>query len=232
MAKRLVYYVDNKGKLQEQEVEFKWFSGFSVSQKQKSIEDLHSNFLKKHPKLRILEISKAGSNELGNRLSAVNLSMKTTKGFFSVEQLFQASKKFKETGNNFEFLKLDGREARRINKQRNSEDELVGFELFGKEFPLVPTTFFYNWLYLCALKQHKDLQEALLDYSAFTDIYVTPDYTLNTQAEACALYVSLYRRELWDKAMMNTQNFIEIVYGEKNKVETKQKEVIEQMELF
>lgn len=129
-------------------------------------------------------------------------------------------------------MKLDGREARRINKQRNSEDELVGFELFGKEFPLVPTTFFYNWLYLCALKQHKDLQEALLDYSAFTDIYVTPDYTLNTQAEACALYVSLYRRELWDKAMMNTQNFIKIVYGEKKKVETKQKEVIEQMELF
>ncbi|QCQ03723.1 hypothetical protein FAX13_03625 [Ligilactobacillus animalis] len=232
MAKRLVYYVDSDHKLQQQEIEFKWFSGFSVSQKQKSVDDLHKNFLKKHPKLRIIEISTAGSNELGTKLSAVNLNMKTTKGIFTVEQLFQAGKSFKKSGNNLEFLKLDGREARRINKQRNSEDELIGFELFGKKFPLEPKTLFYNWLYLCALKQHKDLQKALLDYSAFTDIYAAPDYTLNTQAEACALYVSLCKQNLWTKAMLNVQNFKEVVYDTKNEVKSDKDISVEQLELL
>lgn len=39
------------------DVVFEWVPGFAKSQKQKCIKSLHDSFLKKYPKLNVLEIS-------------------------------------------------------------------------------------------------------------------------------------------------------------------------------
>lgn len=57
-------------------IDFQYFSGFSVTQKQKSILSLHNNFLEKYPQRKILEISTKSNNDLGVKLSAFNLMIR------------------------------------------------------------------------------------------------------------------------------------------------------------
>lgn len=75
MSKRPVFLVSMNSKefIREVEIEFEWFSGFAVSQKQKSIDSLHENFLKVYPKHKILEISSKSKDDYGVKLSAFNL---------------------------------------------------------------------------------------------------------------------------------------------------------------
>ena len=44
--------------------------------------------------------------------------------------------------------------------------------------------------------EHPELSEKLLNYDAFTDIEFSPDKSLNCQADAAALYVSLAKKGL------------------------------------
>ncbi|MFR4053058.1 MAG: DUF6977 family protein, partial [Clostridium perfringens] len=79
MAKRSVYRVSNLNKdyVEEVEVEFKWYSGFSISQKQKSIRSLHNSYSKLYINDKLLEISSKSENDLGVKLSAFNLMIYT-----------------------------------------------------------------------------------------------------------------------------------------------------------
>ena len=61
------------------------------------------------------------------------------------------------------------------------------------EWPLIPRTRFYDWLYITALSQNKELSEAVINYNAFTDIEFNPRKSINCQARSAAIYVSLYR---------------------------------------
>ena len=74
MANRKVYRVgDNKEYVKEIEVNFKWYAGFSVSQKQKSIVDLHNEYNKIYKLDKVLEVSTKSLEKLGISLSAFNL---------------------------------------------------------------------------------------------------------------------------------------------------------------
>lgn len=93
MAVRPVFSVslDNNFVVRE-EIKFEWFSGFSTSQKRRSIISLHQNFLLKHPNKKILEISSKSEIELGIKLSAFNLMFNRYGRTFSVETAFQIFK--------------------------------------------------------------------------------------------------------------------------------------------
>ena len=96
MAKRPVFTTSNTPPyFIEIETEFTYAPGFSIVQKQKSIESLHEQFLKKHNNKKVLEISSKSKNELGVKLSAFNLMVKISNNKeYSVEVAFQASKVF------------------------------------------------------------------------------------------------------------------------------------------
>ena len=53
-----------------------------------------------------------------------------------------------------------------------------------------------DWLYINALHKHQELAEQVLTYRAFSDIAFNPDRSINCQAYAAALYVSLHDRGL------------------------------------
>jgi len=214
MAKRIVYYVDKQNEFHNKDVEFQWFPGFARVQKQKSIASLHENFAIENPQYKTIEISSSSTEPLGISTSAFNLNIKTTHGTYTVEQLFQAGKVFKLQGKQSNLLGLSPADARKANKGLNRNDVLINFDLFGDTFPLEPKTYFYNWIYLNALRENSTLAKDILKYDAFTDINANPKYTISTQAEACSIYVSLARKGTLNKALHDKNSFLQEIYGQ------------------
>ena len=213
MATRPVFVVSlDKRLFIKENVDFQFFSGFSDQQKKRSIQSLHQAYMKNNDTKRILEISSKSDVELGIKLSAFNLMITTkTNKTFSVESAFQSSKVFEHGGPYKDLLFISSREAKRDERLKNS-GKLVAFHIDGKTFSTEPKTYFYNWLYINALYLHKDLSEKILDYDSFTDIAFNPQKSVNCQAEAVAIYVSLQKQGLLKDALKGRDEFLEIVY--------------------
>ena len=204
MAERPVYLVEQEtNSVKRITVEFVFCPGFSIKQKQKSITNLHNNFKEKNPDLNILEVSSKSSEELGVKLSAFNLTINTGDGRFCfMENLFQSAKVFENGGPYEDLLFKTPGDAKKDQRLRGS----------GK-------TMFYNWLYLHALyqKQNRDLMREIIRYDAFTDIEFNPKKSINCQAEACAHFVSLYRRNRLIDALKSMDVFEKELYGDNAK---------------
>lgn len=216
MASRPVFVVslDNKYCIRC-DTEFEFFSGFSDKQKQRSIRSLHQAFLKHNIGKRILEISSKSEEPLGIQLSAFNLMIQNRAGkLISVESAFQSSKVFEKGGPYKDLLFLPAKVAKNDNRLQNS-GRIIGFQIDGRHFPTEPKTFFYNWLYTNTLHRNPDLAEQVIEYDAFTDIAFNPQKSINCQAEAAAIYVSLQRQELLLEALKDKDSFMRIVYSNK-----------------
>lgn len=215
MAERPVFIAGGKNSLVEQEdITFQFYSGFSDAQKKRCIQSLHQSFLWKHPQWRVLEISSHSPEEIGVKLSAFHLPIRLNSGkTVSVECAFQAGKIFQNGGPYLDLLEGTSRAAKRDPRLRES-GRIVGFEFEGERFPTFPMTCFYDWLYIKALTENPTLGDALMEYDAFTDIVFNPSKSLNCQAEAASIYVALRKANLLDQAMANKKSFIRIVYEE------------------
>ena len=225
MANRPVYCsTDESPYYKAIDIEFEFFSGFSIQQKQRSIRSLHESFIKNYSEKKVLEVSRKSANLIGNRLSAFNLKYKYEGKFYPVECLFQGSKVF-ESGVVYQELYDGEPRAAKKDESLKSSGKIVGFKLFDKDFPSEPKDFFYNWLYINALVESKEVGKELLNYDSFTDIEFNPKKSINCQAIATAIYVGLYRNGLLEKALESSENFRTIVYGEKQ-------EKLVQMSLF
>lgn len=190
-------------------VEFEWFPGLAVSQKQKSIESLHKSAGDELDLHRILEISSKSPTQIGVELSAFNLSFTTIKPAFTttVECAFQSSKVFSSGGPFTDILYKSSREAKGDQRLQDS-GRLISFEFFGCNWPLEPQTVFYDWLYLNALHKNQQLSETVMHYEAFTDIEFNPKKSINCQAYSVALYVSLRQRGILDETIRNKESFL------------------------
>lgn len=213
MAQRPVYVsIDRAPYVKRTDMEFKFYSGFSLAQKQRCIDSLHVAFRETNPDARLLEISSKSPSELGIKLSAFNLRIILKSGkSFSLESAFQGSKVFENGGAYTDLLYKSSREAKKDPRLKTSGN-LKAFKYFGREFPLEPKTYFYNWLYVNALSQHQDLAKEVLQFDAFTDIEFNPKKSLNCQAEAVAIFVGLSRANLLDEALKDKDTFLKIVY--------------------
>ncbi len=222
MAVRPVFVVmEDKSLIYKENIEFEYFSGFSDAQKRKSINSLHSAYHRKDNTKKVLEISSKSEVELGVKLSAFNLMIKSKNGkSISVESVFQSSKVFENGGTYKDLLEVSSKEEKKDKRLINS-GRLIGFIVDGKEFETDPKTFFYNWLYVNALYLNDELAQEIMEYDAFTDIVFNPQKSINCQAEAAAIFVSLKRQGLLEMALKDKDTFKIIVYGER-KEEMKQ----------
>ncbi len=200
MAKRPVFIPFQKGFpfIEEINFEFEWFPGHSKMQAQKSIESLH-NAAKKYGIFPVLEISSKSKDPLSVSLSAFNLKLYTPeKKLISVECAFQGSKIFENGGPFNDLYYLKSKDAKTDIRIKNY-GKLVSYQFFKQKFPINPITFFYDWLYIRALFENKDLAEKLLNYKGFTDIAFNPKRSRNCQARSAALFVSLYENRYIEK---------------------------------
>lgn len=236
MASRPVFIAnqDKKDFVEIKDIVFEWFPGFSIKQKQKSIESLHGNIKKYNPELKVLEISSKSDEDLGVMLSAFNLMIKTKNNKkFSVETAFQASKVFQSGGPYLDLYEKTSKEAKKDLRIKNS-GKLLHFQFFSRKWELEPKTLFYDWLYINALSLNKDLSEQLLDYDGFTDIEFNPEKSINCQAKSAALYVALSRENLLNKALSSADNYKEIMCGDFTLMNKNEEniEIIKQMSFF
>ena len=99
MAKRPAFLIsEDKPYFQEINMQFAYFNGFAVQQKQKSIESLHDAIKALHPEIKVLEISRYSITELGTKLSAFNLDVSINGKKTTVESAFQSVKFSKKAG--------------------------------------------------------------------------------------------------------------------------------------
>lgn len=198
MATRPIFTPSPSGKLLvwTHHVSFEWFPGMAKSQAQKSILSLHENAKRQAHVSKVLEISSKSLDPLGVALSAFNLMIRTPRGDeYSLECAYQSAKVF-ERGGPFKDL----RRMRSIDAKRDprllQHGNLIKFSIYGVDWGLEPRTAFYDWLYINALHRHPELAEQVLSYRAFSDIAFNPERSINCQAYAAALYVSLHDRGL------------------------------------
>lgn len=217
MAKRPVFIPSSDGNLiRIAQVEFKWHSGMSNVQKQKSVLSLHDATTQHTGLKKILEISTKSQTDLGVKLSAFNLFLKTSLSEKApVEAFFQGSKVFFGGGPYTDIYKKTSLQAKRDKRLRNS-GHLVKFQykgdfLYEGDWPLIPKTAFYDWLYIRALRQNWSLAQKLMEYDAFTDIEFNPEKSINCQAAAAALYKSLKERNVLDSVLSSQKQFLKFL---------------------
>ena len=198
----------------EKMMDFKWHAGLAASQKKKSIQELHI-VAKNNGIESILEISSKSEDELGIALSAFNLCIttKVKNNRFTVETAFQGSKVFERGGPYLDLIGMDSRAAKKDIRLKESGN-LIRFEFFDKKFPNQPRTFFYDWLYINALMQNKDLAHQVESYDGFSDIEFNPKKSINCQAYAVALYVSLKKSNQLEIALSSPESFLELTLSQ------------------
>lgn len=232
MATRPIFLPDaTPGKfVKEIELSFKWFPGYSLSQKQKSVQSLH-RAAQDQGIFPILEISSKSEDPLGVQLSAFNLKLLHRDGIqISVESAYQGSKVFENGGPFKEFFSMTGRQIKKDERLYQS-GKLVAFEFDSDCWPLEPLTAFYDWLYLTALHQNPELSNRLLGFKGFSDIAFNPKKSFSCQARSAALFVSLTQRDLIVTALRSKDEFLRILSPFEYEVSTQASEGVQE-ELF
>ncbi|MCD7819633.1 MAG: hypothetical protein LUH07_11370, partial [Lachnospiraceae bacterium] len=128
-----------------------------------------------------------------------------------VECVFQSGKVFKNGGPYSDLMLVTPREAKRDARLKAS-GTLVHFTFDGRIFPLVPRTFFYDYIYINALMENESLAEIALRYDAFTDVEFNPNASLNCQAKAAAAFVAISRMGLIDR-VKDPDSFLALYQG-------------------
>lgn len=235
MAVRPVFYrIEQAPFYNTEETEFEYYGGFSLQQKKRCVQSLHSSYLKKYPERNVLEISSKSSAEIGINLSAFNLQTVCGNRYISVESAFQGSKVFEGNIQFEDIYNKSSIEAKKDPRIRSSGN-LICFRLYGEEFPLNPVTYFYNWLYIKSLYLNKDYCKEVIKYDSFTDIEFNPQRSLNCQAMAAAIFSGLYISGKLVEAMKTKENFLRIVYGSElnaDKIGTSDQNQYEQISFF
>lgn len=183
MAKRPAFFIRQK-KVVQDIFSFEWFSSFALSQKQKSIESLHRAILRADADARPLEISTKSKETIGINLSAFNLRLNN----YTLENIFQSAKVFANGGPYPDLLNVPPKDAKRDERLHNSGN-LKAFRYQNEDFPLIPKTVFYDFIYIAAVRNSFTADEIreISNYNYFTDIEFNPTKSINTQARAAAM---------------------------------------------
>ena len=213
MAKKKYFKIDLiNNKVEEKEIEYIFSPGFAKIQKEKNIKYIKENIEKKEGfENKILEVSTKSDTDLGVKLSAFNLSIKTKKDrIISVEMLFQSSKKFEKGGPFLDILDKDSKFAKKDTRLRESGN-LVCFIYNGEKWELEPKTLFYDWLYINILdiniKEKKLKLKEIKKYQIFTDVEFNHEKSINCQARSLALYIVLHNMKQLKKSLKDKEVF-------------------------
>ncbi len=190
----------------EVEFEFKYYTGFAISQKQKSITSLHESVTHIYKNLNILEVSTKSTNPIGVALSAFNLKFldEFSEKEYPLENIFQSSKVFENAGPFKDLLNVHPKDAKRDERLKTS-GKLKHFKYNNDIWELEPKTMFYDWIYIRSLYRNKDLSTKILNYNAFTDIEFNQEKSINCQARSAAIFVSLSKNGKLEEVINNKE---------------------------
>lgn len=200
--------VDRVGVKVADSAPFAWSPGFALAQKQKNVDALHAAIRKADVRMRPLEVSSRSREEIGVRLSAFNLGAWVGDRFVTVESVYQASKVFE--GGIGPFPELYGGNPKLVRDKIRGfgERKIVAYQTGDVRWDLTPTRAFYDWVYCRALHKNQALVANLAEFNCFTDIAFNPMKSLNCQAYAIALYLSLLANGVLEEALKDRDAFL------------------------
>lgn len=210
MVTRPVFYPDYSkvGVKVVSSAAFKWSPGFSISQQRKNVEALHGAIVASGAASMPLEVSRKSGVPIGISLSAFNLGAWSGNVFCTVESVYQASKVF--AGGIGPFPGWYGKDPGEV-RQRIKDlgtVKIVAYKVGSMVWGLTPTRGFYDWLYCRALYKNPSLVAQLRSYDCFTDIAFNPVKSLNCQAYAVALYLSMLAQGVLEDALTSKETFL------------------------
>ena len=209
MAQKMIFISSKDYLYREKLIDYVFVPGFAPSQRRKNVINLENSIKKEFPNLKVLEVSTKSNNPLGISLSAFNLILDGK----HLESIFQSSKCF-EDGSHFDFLKDQKPSFAKKYIRENGKGRLKKFVYDGVEFPLFPETFFYDYIYIKALYQNKELSDQLANFDIFTDIEFNHMKSINCQARSCAIYAYLLKNNIVEDVVSNPEN-LKALYKEK-----------------
>lgn len=213
MAKRICFISKPTDQpiFKELEVEFKYYTGFAISQKQKSINAMHEEIRRLDGSLRVLEISTKSLNQIGVELSAFNLKFldENSGKEYPLENIFQSSKVFEYGGPFRDLLNVSPKDAKRDERLKES-GKLLCFNYDNMNWELEPKTMFYDWIYTRSLYRNARLSKRILEYDAFTDIEFNHEKSINCQARSAAIFVSLSKLGILEEVINTHEEFKKI----------------------
>lgn len=221
MAERPIFIpnIDGQTLYTAKLIRFQWHPGFSFSQKQKNVLELHKK-AEECGHFPLLEISTKSNREAGKKLSAFNLPVYTEGIEATVETAYQSSKVFERGGPFKEILSMNSYEAKRFHKNIHYGN-ITKFIFEDKIFEKDPPTAFYDWLYIKSLFSFRDWAKKLERFHGFSDIEFNPSKSLNCQARSIAIYVSLEKRGLLEKSVRDFEYFRNLKFFNFERVEHK-----------
>ncbi|MGO7180473.1 hypothetical protein ACCT14_04825 [Rhizobium brockwellii] len=207
MAVRPVFYPSNSGQLfGRTDITIPWHGGFSVTQKQKNVRELH-DAARRNGFKNVLEVSSKSETEIGRRLSAFSLILKIEGEEIPFECAYQGSKVFQDGGPYQDLYKKTPIEAKKDIRIKTS-GRIISFKLFNKSFPISPPNVFYDWIYVSILANHESyLRDRLSQFDGFTDIEFNPEKSINCQARAVAITMALIRDNELQETMSTFDKF-------------------------
>lgn len=221
MAVRPVFFVSTEDNfsVRAEDIDFKWFPGMSLSQRQHSARSLAESVQKKYPEKKILEVSRMSDNALGVKLSAFNLvypAGNKTAGK-PVECVFQSSKVFRDGGPYRDLITKSPKDAKTDPRLKTS-GPLLEFDIEGEKWSNQPLTAFYDWIYMLALRAYPKLADDVSNYDVFTDIAFNPQKSFNCQAQTVALFVSLCKKNIVDQVLNSRETYLAYLNTDKDRV--------------
>lgn len=212
MAKRIYFIAKTsyQGLIVEKTIEYEHFRGESQNQREKSILSMHHAIRAYESGGKILDVSKCSNERLGRDLAGVNLKYRTELGTaYPVMNIFESAKVF-EGGGPYQDLLTEESRAVSQDRRLKGSGRLLGFHFEGEPYSLTPRHYFFDWIYINALYQHKELHEKIIAYDMITDL----DYSMNSMfassARACAYFISLYHADLLEDALTSNESFLKI----------------------
>ncbi len=221
MASRPVFVPTSQSPfVSTQNIEFEWVKGMVKAQVRKRALSLHS-FAANHGLENLLEISTASNTEFGVSLSAFNLQVTINLGSEeqpnlhtnSVEAFYQSAKvglnsQHQKVGPHPEWLTLGSSEKVKAAIKATNISEINLFKYGENVWPAQPIESFFTWLYIQGLMQKEGTLEQLAKFNGFTDIYFNPKKTINCQARASAMAVSLFNSGQLETVMKTRKSFL------------------------
>ena len=192
----------------EKQIEFNWAPGFARVQKEKNVSSLHKAALESGLK-NLLEVSTKSKDTIGKELSAFNLKLPFMNTYTEVESIYQGSKVYEGNIQYTEYYQLSPKAVKKQIKTKEVK-KLIGYRYNNIIWDLEPKSAFYDWIYINAVFQNSNLVRGILEFEGFTDIEFNPAKSINCQARACALFVSLVKHNMLQGILTNRQKFIEI----------------------
>lgn len=209
---KLAFIVKNN-QIIEKEYTFNFFGGFSLIQKQRTIDAFHEA-INLDGISSVLEVSRKSKDPIGNSLSAFNLMLTIHGHTGPIECIYQSSKVFNHSIQFKEALDLEPLQAKKLIKEQVENQKLIltGFNCFGVEFPLYPTTIFYDYIYVLALSQNHNIASKVVENYCFTDVEFNHKKQFASQARSCAIFKYLSDNDLIEASVENYDKFKDIYF--------------------